>query len=240
MKIKHNIQSKRSPILKPDEVHIWSASLLENENNIVYFLSILSEDERERSETFKFIKDQKQFIITRGILRCLLAKYLGEAPENIEIVYGLWGKPYLLEEKSLHFSVSHSTNYALYALTRNHEVGIDLEFIDKNLDLEDLVNVIFSKSGITHWKTLELEDKVTLFFRQWVSKEAFLKALGRGWLEDRIEFEFNFKKELRKKNLYDEVTNPYCFECIPGYASALFVDGALLRPLTFSWTQNRI
>ena len=233
-----NIHFKKYPILKSDEVHIWSASLLENKNDIAYCISILSEDECERASSFRFFKDQKQFIITRAILRCLLSKYLQETPENIEIVYSLWGKPCLLQEKALYFNVSHSRNYALYAMTRSHEVGIDLVYIDKSLILEDMAGSIFSKPELTYWRNLDLEDRVNFFFTRWVSKEAFLKASGKGWLEDK-EFEFNFKPDFRKNNIDNEVINPYCFEYITGYASALFVNGALLRPSYYSWDQSR-
>lgn len=87
------MESRKSPELNENEVHIWSANLLENKNNMDYFYSVLSEDERERAGSFRFFKDQRRFTMTRGILRCLLSDYLAQPPESIEIVYGLWGKP---------------------------------------------------------------------------------------------------------------------------------------------------
>lgn len=224
--------------LNANEVHIWSASLLEDKNNTDYFYSILSEDERERAGSFRFSRDQWRFTTTRGILRCLLSNYLGKMPESIEIMYGLWGKPCLSEDKSLHFNVSHSGDYALYAVTLNNEVGIDLEYINKSLELEDMALCIFSPKELSDWKNLDPEERVNSFYIRWVSKEALLKASGKGWLEDKKEFTFNFKNDLRKGNLNNEVTNPYCFECIPGYASAVFVDGATLHPLYYVWDQR--
>ena len=226
--------------LNSHEVHIWSASLLEGKNNADYFYSILSEDECGRANSFIFPKDQRRFIITRGILRNLLSNYLGQMPESIEIIYGFWGKPCLSEDKSLHFNVSHSGDYALYAVSRSYEVGIDLEYMDNKLELEDMSPHIFSAAELTDWKKLDPEERVNAFYKRWVSREAFLKASGKGWFEDKKELAFNAKKNSEKGNLNDEMTNLYGFECIPGYASALFVEGALLRPLHYSWNQSNL
>lgn len=237
------MESRESLQLNADEVHIWSASLFEDKNNTNYFYSILSEDERERANSFKFSRDQRRFTIARGVLRCLISNYLGQTPKSIEIIYGLWGKPCLSKDIPLHFNISHSGDHALYAVTRNHEVGIDLEYIDKNLELEDMALHIFSPAELTDWKNLPPQERVNAFFTRWVSKEAFLKASGKGWLED-IEdikkIEFDSKKGSSKGSLNDEMPNIYCFECIPGYASALLVDGALLRPLHYSWSQSNL
>lgn len=230
---------KRTTELNVNEVHIWNAYLLESENNIDFFYSILSLDEHNRASRFKFFRDKRRFVITRGILRCLLSFYLRQAPESIEIVYGLWGKPYLRGKKRLCFNVSHSRNYALYAVTRSYEVGIDLEYIDNNLKLEDMAPHIFSKIELMNWQILDLEERTNIFFKRWVSQEAFLKALGKGWFEDKKKLIFNAQNTLKEEDLNNDLINLYHFECIPGYASALFVDGESLHPVHYSWNRDR-
>jgi phosphopantetheinyl transferase len=73
----------------------------------------------------------------------------------------------------------------------------------------------------------------------WVCKEALLKASGKGWLRDEKEFSFQesciFKRILKNECFKDKITYPYYFECIPGYASALFVEGSILQPLYYTW-----
>jgi 4'-phosphopantetheinyl transferase len=232
------IRENRSFISK-DEAHIWSASLLTHEYNLEYFLSILSKDERERAERFKFYKDKKQFIIARGILRCLLAAYLNDSPQSVEIVYGLLGKPCLTGEKPpLFFNISHSGPYALYAITREYEVGVDLECIDKNFDLENMAFNIFSPQERTYWETLEPREKEEGFFKIWVCKEAILKAQGKGWLETEKEaswIDIKFLKNSGELLLKGNIEYPYYFNCIPGYASALFVNGPSLRLRQFKY-----
>ncbi|WP_051908602.1 4'-phosphopantetheinyl transferase family protein [Candidatus Odyssella acanthamoebae] len=125
-------------VLLNDEVHLWLAHLLNDKIREVYWQSILSVDELERAKAFRFSKDRCQFVAARGILRYLLSYYLEKAPQNVEIVYGLWGKPCLVEEEGLYFNLSHSKDYALYAFSSTYEVGVDIEYINQDLDTDEL------------------------------------------------------------------------------------------------------
>ncbi|MBX9622036.1 MAG: 4'-phosphopantetheinyl transferase superfamily protein [Alphaproteobacteria bacterium] len=140
------------------------------------------------------------------------------------------------EEKALSFNLSHSENYALYAFTQRYEVGIDVEYIDESLELEDMARNVFSVTELSDWEVLNRQEKIYSFFKHWVSKEAFLKASGKGWLESKHALTLTKIKDLKqelKSDLREEtkIIYPYCFESIPGYASALFVEGPPLKPL---------
>ena len=229
------MKSRESITIKSDEVHIWSTCLLDSEKYTNYFSAILSEDESERANNYRFCRDKENFIIARGILRCLLGAYLGKTPQSLEIIYGIWGKPCLTNKKVVHFNLSHSGNYALYAVSHSYEVGIDLEYIDKKLDLEGIALNAFSPDELNAWKKArKFESKESAFFKLWVCKEAFLKASGKGWLGNEETMIFRtenvFKKKLNNNILENmEITYPHYIECIPGYASALFVAGPPLQ-----------
>ena len=229
---------KKRASLKEDEAHVWLASLIDHEKNIPYFRSLLSKDELERAGSFKFLKDQNYFIIGRGLLRCLLAEYLDRCPNDLEIVYGLWGKPCLSKEALLYFNLSHSGGYALYAFTRHYEVGIDLEYIDENLEIENIALNAFSSDELYCWKKLSLEDRLIGFFKLWACKEAYLKALGKGWLGKEQPIKFGSSIFCEEKQNVNYLTStpsyPCYFECIPGYASAIFVNGPSLRLLRYT------
>jgi 4'-phosphopantetheinyl transferase len=233
-----NTQLKLVPLLNSDEVHIWSACLPDHAKDVSYFTSILSEDESQKADSFKFFMDQTNFIVSRGILRCLLGSYLGQDPQQIEIIYGLWGKPCLIT-RHLYFNLSHSRNYILYAVTCNYEVGIDLEYIDKTFEIEDMALNILSPHELIYWKNVKPEEKVNTFFKLWVCKEAYLKASGKGWLSDQQEIPLMglsfLKNDHNPSKVNEKITSPYCFESIPGYASALFIEGPFLRPLHYIW-----
>lgn len=237
------MESKKHPLIKPDEVHIWTACFSENENNATYFASLLSQDEKERASHYRFFRDQQKYTISRGILRRLLGEYLGETPQKVEILYGLWGKPCLPKEKALSFNLSHSGDYTLYALTQRYEVGVDVEYIDETLGLEDMARNIFSIKELSHWYALPSEEKVRVFFKFWVSIEAFLKASGKGWLENKqilaLAETNDFKQEQSSGLLKNgKIAYPYYFESIPGYASALCIEGPPMTPIHYTWDKD--
>ena len=49
-----------------------------------------------------------RFVAGRHLLRQTLAPWLGMDPSAIELVVGEGGKPYVKQDPSLHFSISHS------------------------------------------------------------------------------------------------------------------------------------
>lgn len=216
-----------------EETHIWHVFLLDFISSISYFSSCLSEDEVERANAFKFPADKKKFILGRGLLRYFLGKYLSINPQDIKIVYGLWGKPCLTEKNILYFNISHSGNHALYAFTKHYEVGVDLEYIDKNLILDDLAITIFSSEDLDYWKTLSQCEKTEKFFKYWVYKEAFLKAKGKGWLGGvpslGLEEISLLRQDARFETPHNEVRYPYFFNCFSGHVSALYVEGPSLQ-----------
>ena len=117
------------PKLAHDRVHIWSAGLDSVATFRTWLETLLSCDERARAERFRRDVDRGQFVLTRGILRALLARYLGCEPADVRFRYGHDGKPALLQDVAggLRFNVSHAAGVALYAIGGDREVGIDVE-----------------------------------------------------------------------------------------------------------------
>ncbi|OJW46913.1 MAG: hypothetical protein BGO67_07325 [Alphaproteobacteria bacterium 41-28] len=230
------------PLLASNEVHIWSACLSKNQVNIPRFQSLLSADESQKANSFRFLKDKHAFIVSRGILRCLLGGYLRKDPQHIEILYGLWGKPCLSQEYSLYFNLSHSKEYTLYAFASSYELGIDLEYIDSTLDVAKIAPTILSSQERAFWEEVPPKDKTYVFFKLWVYKEALLKASGKGWLSNEQEIPLSILKSILKvteNGLEKEKRgSPYYFEVIPGYASGLHVEGPYFYPLHYVWNSD--
>jgi 4'-phosphopantetheinyl transferase len=234
------LKPKDVPYLKDGEVHIWHACFSDNVKYIQRFASFLSKDEHQKAENYKFFKDGQDFIISRGILRSLLSYYLKEIPENIEIIYGLWGKPYVLTKQPLYFNLSHSRNSILCAIAKNYEIGIDIEYVDSTLDLEGIALNILSPKELAYWKNVKPEAKADTFFKLWVSKEAFLKASGKGWLDNYQQIpslegiSLAGKDSIHYKSS-EKMEIPYFFKTIHGYESALFIKGPFLQPIHYKW-----
>jgi 4'-phosphopantetheinyl transferase len=118
-----------------------------------------------------------------GILRSLLGAYLDVEPENLQFSYGPFGKPFLLggwSESPVHFNVSHACGRALYAFSRDQEIGVDLERIQTNFDFVRLANSFFPTVEITRLHSYAAAQRLPEFFRIWTRLEACGKACGLG------------------------------------------------------------
>ena len=143
----------------------------------------LSEDERSRANQFKRERLKTNFVAARGNLRIILAQWLNCEPREIYFQYGDRGKPYLQDSQGIHFNLAHSQDLAIYAVSRDREVGIDLEFMNPNCDFEGIAQRYFSPSEQQVIKDLGDRDKdlaIQAFYRAWTLKEAYGKATGQG------------------------------------------------------------
>jgi 4'-phosphopantetheinyl transferase len=176
-----NVPSR--PDLSANDIHIWRASLDLNADTLRRLQEALAPDERARASRFAFPRDRDHFTAARGILRELLGQYLNQAPAAVTFDYGPRAKPALRAVDSgslLRFNLSHSHGLALYAFTRGHDVGIDLELIRPNFGGEELARRYLSKRELAELLALPPELRPTGFFVCWTQKEAYVKALGEG------------------------------------------------------------
>lgn len=165
----------------PEEVHVWRVSLEATAAQMECLFRTLSPDEIERARLFRFEKDQKQFITARGMLRRILGYYVREHPQQLHFQYSSYGKPALAPEYgALHFNVSHAGAWALYAVASDREVGVDIECIRDDIDLEQISRQFFSSGEIRWLEQAEQSKRRELFFQLWTRKEAFIKATGKG------------------------------------------------------------
>jgi len=169
--------------LANDETHVWRASLDESPSQIDNFRRTLASDEQTRALRFFFQIDRERFIVGRGILRVILGLYLSSAPELLSFLYNSYGKPAMAGESgrdAIHFNVSHSNGSALYAFTRGREVGVDLEHVRDDLEVDLIATQFFSPREIAALRALPAEQRKYGFFNCWTRKEAYIKAKGEG------------------------------------------------------------
>lgn len=143
----------------------------------------LSAPERARADRFRRAEDRCAYVLTRGRLRELLGRAMGCAPERVDLMAGLHGKPELTQDRTkprIHFNVSHTTGHSLIALSWRGEIGVDLERIDPRVECEALAVRFFHRRERESLCELPKEARPGAFFRLWARKEALAKALGVG------------------------------------------------------------
>ena len=76
--------------------------------------------------------------------------------------------------------MSHSKDYAAYILALDCQVGIDIEWQDNNIDVQELSSLVLTKKETTIFNELNSAEKLDTFYEVWTKKEAILKAFGHG------------------------------------------------------------
>ena len=113
------------------------------------------------------------------LLGTLLMRYAGvDSPP--EILRTERGKPYAPALDGLDFNLSHARNHVLIAFARKQPLGVDIERIDRRIEIEDLARRFFAAAEADALEALPEAARPAAFVRLWTCKEAVLKALGLG------------------------------------------------------------
>jgi len=171
------------PHLADNALHIWLALADEHGPSLPRYTRYLSPDELQRAERLRLPRHRERFIISRGLLRALLGKYLDCRPELIQFACSPQGKPYLpasFSSAPLSFNLSHSRDAVLFAVRLSEPVGIDVEYMRDNLDFIALAERFLSVQEYRTVSSLSGAQQKAAFYTCWTRKEAYLKATGRG------------------------------------------------------------
>ncbi len=233
-----------------DEVHVWRASLDIPKAIIPNLYEILTEDERERAERFRFVRDCHHFIAARAVLRTLLSRYVGVPPAQLRFAYTSKGKAFLPNAGNgyqLSFNLSHSHELALYAVARDRQVGVDVEYMRGNLDYEGISQHTFSRYEVATLRALSPQLRQAAFYACWTRKEAFVKALGEGLSYPLDQFDVSLALDqpavLLRTYIDPHEANRWTLCELapgPGYAGAVAVQGTDWQLLCWQWLHTDI
>jgi 4'-phosphopantetheinyl transferase len=232
------------PHLSQGEVHVWCASLRVPTACMHALGRALSEDEKARAARFVFEKDRDRYIVSRGILRDILARYLQMSPGELRFCYGRLGKPSLVSDVDLRFNLSHSEELALYAVAEGSEVGVDLETVSPRKDLDRDVTDFFSEEEAATIRAIPEIDRLQAFYLCWTRKEAYLKAKGCGLSLPLGDFSVpldpgTVETSLPSCDPSETVGRWTWCEVSPGpcYAASLALKGHGWRTLRWNWSR---
>lgn len=161
-------------------VLVWSWSLDADRLSGETAEALLTEDEKARGRTFASPRLRQRFVAGRARLRSLLGEHLGLDPRTLVFEQNEFGKPWLAHHPSVHFSLSHSGDEAILAVSDTLVVGADIERV-RALEHIDLARRYFHPNEVAAIeKPASLEEQLRAFFGTWTLKEAVVKSLGTG------------------------------------------------------------
>lgn len=163
-----------------NDVHIWFVRLNQAGWNILQLRKILSEEELEQADAYRFKSHRGQYIIVRGFLRNVLANYAGIPPRRLNFQRKSYGKPYLFSHEELQFNLAHSDSTAILVVTKSIVVGADVERLRYDFEIDAIVENYFSEEEIESYRRVPYKWKKQAFFKIWTCKEAVVKAAGFG------------------------------------------------------------
>ncbi|HLV85972.1 MAG TPA: 4'-phosphopantetheinyl transferase superfamily protein [Candidatus Sulfotelmatobacter sp.] len=169
--------------LPADEVHLWRIDLQAAAMDDSAWQDLLSEDEEKRARQFRSSVDRCYFTAVRGSLRRILAAYLSTDPKGLAFSYSEKGKPSLGKgnsAKGVQFNVSHSGGAALLAFTLHRAIGVDIERIRADVEVDKIAGRFFSNREQEQLQQMIPGSRVRGFFQCWTRKEAYIKATGAG------------------------------------------------------------
>jgi 4'-phosphopantetheinyl transferase len=216
------------------EAHVFCASLDVEDSRLTRLAFALSEDERARANRFRFDRDRRRFIASRGLLRELLGSLLCVEASRLAFSYTARGKPSLAVPKSgqsLCFNLAHADSLAVYAVAWEHELGVDVERLRRINGAESFVERYFSERELANFLSTPLHQRAEAFFNCWTCKEACLKASGHGIGDSlsRIEISIVPGRPARLLNLVGDSQAPHHW-LLQSLAPAASYVGALAAP----------
>lgn len=183
------------PDLKRRSVHLWQRTLQPSSSDFEACRQLLSPEELEKAERYRVERPRYDFILTRGTLRSLLAKYLNRAPREISFEYTHYGKPLLKDARDFRFNVSHSGGLALMGFIRGNEIGVNVEKMRSMADAMQLAERFFSVREREKLRAVPDDDVSKAFFRCWTRKEAYIKGNGEGLSLPLHQFDVSIEPE---------------------------------------------
>lgn len=117
----------------------------------------------------------------RFVLRLLLGSYLGRPGKDVRLLQGDNGKPELAPERGdspLRFNLSHSGDWLAVAVTRDQEIGVDIERARVLTRSCALSNRFLSAAEAGFVAQFEEPERSMRFLALWSRREALVKAMG--------------------------------------------------------------
>lgn len=153
------------------------AKLFPDEDAFADACAALPEWRKRKCDNFRFEADRRRSVAAWELLRRMLAER-GVCAEKLEVSENAFGKPAFKPALGIHFSLSHAGERVMAAV-HDGPVGCDVERVGP-------FDGAVARECLTRAEQESIEcltglEKDRAFARLWVRKEAYAKAVGRGF-----------------------------------------------------------
>jgi len=232
--------------LVSDEIHVWRVSMAHPPFPMALLWRQLNPDELTRAQRYRFERDRRRFVVARGMLRVILARYAGVTPAAIQFEYSDHGKPRLPACPELEFNASDSGEFMALGVAENRLIGVDIEQVRDNFAGLEIADRFFSAREVEVLRSLPPNEQRYAFFRCWTRKEAFIKAIGEGLSYPLHQFDVTLTDDeppllLRVQGELNAPERWWLSDLpiAPDYAGAIMVEKPITATQYWAWGNDR-
>lgn len=161
---------------------LWRSTSGVSSEVFSHWTYFLSEDEVSKTHKLQCEEDRNSYIAAHALLRQSLSVIGNTSPHSWRFSTSQNGKPRVVstpELPEINVNLSHTHGMVVVSLSKNFDVGVDVEKLDRDIELEfwDYVLEENESQGLSR---LPEHRRVISFIELWTIKEALLKASGQG------------------------------------------------------------
>lgn len=217
----------------PGEIELYLVPLHCDDSFVKRVKGFLSPEELARCDRLIDPERSRRAVLSRGLLRVVLARYLKIEPGAVPLVAGDFGKPQLAPSlpHPISFNLSHSGDFIVFAATAGARIGVDIERVQDELAFGPMAARYFSPREQEELFSLPESDRLPAFYRCWTRKEAYLKATGSGFSQPANSFDVPLLPQhspaLLSHRIYPEEPNRWTIKDVvvpEGYLAALALE----------------
>jgi 4'-phosphopantetheinyl transferase len=172
-------QGLYSAFYKGVSIYYARNSLLDN-ISVSKLYSVLTKEEIMRSQKMQNRQRKKTWLCSQIILRETLAAWIHIAAADIVFTRSSYGKP-CIQDNPLDFNISRTKESFIFAINPYGKIGIDMEYLSGKENMDAIIEHAFSQNETQY---CHCSKKIKKILEIWTAKEAFLKALGQGLIDD--------------------------------------------------------
>ncbi|XP_027072872.1 uncharacterized protein LOC113775014 isoform X1 [Coffea eugenioides] len=186
----------RIQLSSPMEAHLWYIipSEVQSQSLLNQYAEILSPCEKEIVFEMRDEELRKRALLARALVRTTIARYQINShvsPRSLKFIKNVHGKPEVdwqhceqWRPLPLHFNISHTSSLIACGVTVDSPIGIDVEKKNRRLkhNVMSFAQRYFSKHEVQVLSAIsDPQLQLQEFIKLWTLKEAYVKALGRGF-----------------------------------------------------------
>lgn len=190
------------------EVHVWLARPEQITSNELLrdYEGLLDAEETALRSRLRFEADRHRYLVAHALLRTTLSAYADVDPRDWRFSRNAFGRPEPMpsHQGRLRFNLSRTTGLIACAVTRDADLGIDVEDLHRMDDPMEVARHAFAPSEVADLEARGGDDRRLRFFEYWTAKEAWLKGRGVGLSEPLNRAVFRFGGAGTEPQLLDE------------------------------------